>query len=418
MKRIAGLIICLIAGIQSHSQSLEDIQKMFGNKDYTGAKTAIVKYLADPKNNTKADGWYYKGYIYNAYSREASVIAADQLDYKSTAFDAFKKYQQLDVNDVRMKLEFWKSYLDLYFGLYDLGAKLFNDKNFELALKAFLKSQEVEDYILSKKYTYPEAKLYHLDTALVLNTAIAANQAKDEVTAVKYYQKLVDASVAADNYLEVYEYMGNYYADKNDGANLAAVLTKARTFYPQTTYWNELEIKMAGKSGDKKALYSKYEEMIDRYPADFTIGYNYAVELYNDLYGRDAKTATDAGRQKLTAVIKKVIPNDKGIDAIMLMSNHIFNMAADYAGQASIIKGAKPEDIKKKKELNATSLRIMDEYIPYAEQAMKWFQDQPTLKSSQKATFRSLLTNMSDVYIAKGDPKKAAEYDKRKNQMN
>ena len=88
MKRIAGLIICLMAGIQSHSQSLDDIQKMFGNKDYVGAKTAIDKYLADPKNSTKPDGWYYKGYICNAYSRETSVSSTTTLYLAASHFNA------------------------------------------------------------------------------------------------------------------------------------------------------------------------------------------------------------------------------------------------------------------------------------------------------------------------------------------
>lgn len=419
MKRSSLIIVLLSVALFSRAQSLDDINKMMGANNFKGAKTAIDTYLSDQKNAAKADGWYYKGRIYNSLSYDSSLTLEEKTVNKRTAYEAFKKTQQLDPMDIRLKLESYKSYLDLYFGFYDLGANFFNAKKYEDAFNAFTKAIDVKDYILSKNYTYTEAKVYPLDTALVLNAAIAASQAKKDDLATTYYRKLVDANVAGKGYEEVYEYLVSYYNTKDDQVNLQPILAKAKMYYPANDYWADLEIRAAGKSGNQAALFTKYEEMIAANPASFNLVYNYAIELFNSIYGKDAKTTNvEASKAKLTEVLKKAIALDKTNDATMLMANHLVNSASDLTIAASVIKGTKPEDVKKKKDLTAASIRLMDEFIPYGESAIKYFESQTTLKSIQKANYKIILGYMSDVYNAKKDAKKAAEFDKRKAAIN
>ena len=70
---------------------------------------------------------------------------------------------------------------------------------------------------------------------------------------------------------------------------------------------------------------------------------------------------------------------DKGNDATILMTNHLFNMASDLSIEASKISGTKPEDVKKKKDLNAATAKAMDEFIPYGESSIAWFSKQSSL---------------------------------------
>lgn len=419
MKRFSLVVMIMSAAIFSKAQSLEDITKMITANNFKAAKTAIDTYLSDPKNSSKADGWYFKGRIYNSLSYDNGASLDDKSAYKTASYEAFRKTQQLDPQDLRLKLEFYKSYLDLYFGFYDLGANLFNAKKFDDAFKAFTKAIEVKDYILSKNYTYTEAKIYALDTALVLNAAISASQAKKDEVAVTYYKKLVDANVSGKGYEEVYEYLVNYYNTKDDQVNLKPLLLKAKQYYPANDYWSDVEIRAIGKTGDQAALFAKYEEMIANNPSNFNLGYNYAIELYNSIYGKDAKPANEtAAKAKLTEVLKKARINDKGNDATMLMSNHLFNAASDLSIAASLVRGVKPEDVKKKKELTISANKLMDDFIPYGEAAIKYFDAQPSLKPVQKANYKIVLGYMSDVYNNKKDAKKAAEYDKKKMMLN
>ena len=152
-------------------------------------------------------------------------------------------------------------------------------------------------------------------------------------------------------------------------------------------------------------------------PNNYTNTFNYGVELYNSQYGRDVVKTDHAVQEKLTNVLKAAIVNDPGIDATVAMSNHLYNWAADYSTEAALIKdgkGAKPEDLKKKKELEGLTNAKMDEAIPYAEKVVKFYSEKATLTGKEKINYQQTLGNLSNIYSYKNNPKKAADYDKIK----
>lgn len=414
MKKISILLLLVFSGVAVFSQSLDEINEMMGKKDFTNAKTGIDKFLSDAKNSSKADGWYYKGRIYNSLSNEKKTPEADLYDLKSAAFDAFKKYQQLDDKDLHMKMEFYGSYLDLYFGLYDLGANLFNNKNYTGAFASFKKALEVEDYILAKGYTYPQATLHAIDTSLILNTAKSAVQAKNDDQAVPYYRKIVDANITGEGNLEAYEFLVEYYNKKEDAAPLAEVLAKGKRYYPSDNYWDQIELNNIAKKGDQVALYAKYDEILAANPKNFVVAYNYAVDLYKKINSGSAKDVTEATKDKLTSVLKTAIASDDGIDATVLMANHMYNTASDYLTAISLIKGTKPEDVKKKNDLKVLKDKALDDCITYSDLTVKYFEKKTDLKASQNANFKIVLGYLSEIYNLKGNKAKADEYEKKR----
>ena len=415
MKKLFFFSLMLSGTVVSFAQSLEDIGKMMEKNQYATAKTGIDKYISDPKNATNGESWYYKGRIYNSLSRDTTVSRDDAYNYKMTAFDAFKKNQQFDKLDMRMKSEFYKSYLDIYLGFYDLGAQDFNAKNYQGAYNAFTKAQDIENFILTKNYIYDELKLNKLDTALVMNIAASALQASDTVNAVKNYKSITDANIVGADYERVYEFLANYYLTKNDDINAPAILAKAKAAYPTNNYWAALEVDKLSKGGDKKALFAMYDELYTKDSKNFENSYNYAVEMYNSLWANDAKNGDTLLYNKLSTVLKSSIEVDKGIDATMLLTNHLFNIGADYSNRAALIKDlkpSKPEEVKKKKDLNAASITKMDEMIPFAEKALNFFIVKPTLTIKQKINYQLVAGYLSDAYRLKMNLKKTAEYDK------
>ena len=412
MKKALIFSLLVFAAGRSFSQSLEDINGMLDKKQTAAARVAIDKYTENPKNATESEGWYFKGYIYNSISREPATSFPDAYNDKIIAFDAFKKNQQLDKLDLRMKSEFYRSYFDLYLGFYDLGAKQFNAKDFTGAYKSFNKAQETENFIMMRNYTSDDVKLSKIDTALILNTGAAALQAGDTLNGIKNYRKIVDADIAGKDNEAIYEYLAGYYNEKKDESNLQAILAKAKAAYPQNTLWNDIEMDKLANSGDKNAVLNRYEELYKSDPTNFTNDYNYAVTVYNTLYGADAKNPDPALKEKLSAVLKSAMAADAGIDAAVLMASHEFNWAADYSTNAALIKGTKPDDVKKKKELNDLYMAKMNEAIPYGEKVVTYYKAKDKLTTKEKLNYKSVLNNLSDIYNAKGDAKKAAEYDK------
>jgi len=419
MTKFSITVALCLGMLAGNSQSLDDVNKLLNTEKYAEAKDAIDKHLADPKNAAKADAWYFKGRAYNAYSYEKSLADAEKHRLKMEAFEAFKKNQQMDKLDLRMKTEMFNSYLNLYASLYDLGANAFNNKDYENAFNSFKAAQDVEDYIFAKNYTYQGTTLYKLDTGLVLNTAIAAMQAKKEDEAMSYYKKLTDANVSDKQYQEVYEYLVDYYNKKQDAASLQALLEKAKRIYPENDFWTDVEMEgvreAAKKSGDNAPLFAKYEELIAKNQTNFLLNYNYAIDQFNALYVGDKKPADEnAAKDKLTATLKNAIANDKGIDASVLMTKHLYNVSSDLSIAANMVKGTKPEDVKKKADLTAKTKAAMAEFLSYGDKVSAYYDAQASLKPVEKAKYRELLTNMSEVYNYLKDAKKMADIDKKK----
>ena len=415
MKKLCFFSFVLFVAAVANAQSLDDIGKLMEKNKYAAAKVSIEKYIADPKNAASAEAWYYKGRIYNSLSKDSTVAKQDAYNYKQTAFDAFKKNQQLDKFDLRMKTEFYKSYLDLYLGFYDLGAQNFNLKNYPAAYNSFSKSQEMENFILSKNYLYDEIKLNKLDTALVMNIAASALQASDTLNAVINYRRITDAGITGLDYERVYEYLGRYYLEKKDNSNAQMILAKAKTAYPTSNYWNEIEIEQIVKSGDSKALFAFYEGLYTKDPRNFANTYNYAIAMYNSLWANDNKTPDTTLFSKLTTVLKSAIAIDESMDATMLLNNHLYSVALDYSNKAALIKVSKttkPDELKKKKDLNSSSIVYMNELILYGESMIKSFSGKTTLTTKQKINYKQVAGFLSDAYKIKGDIKKSAEYDK------
>jgi hypothetical protein len=415
MKKYSFFMMLLFASVVSFGQSLDDINKLMLLQQNKKAKEGIDKFLSDAKNAAKADGWFYKGRIYNAVSKDSGTASADALKLKGDAFEAFKKYQQMDAKEVSFVLENHASYFDLYNGYFDIGAKEFNNKNFPVSLEGFKNALLVEDYVKTKGYEYNGFKFPALDTSLITNTAIAATQAKDEATAASFYRRLTDANIKGDAYLNIYQYLADYYLRIKDEANANAILDKGRSLYPDNEYWTEIELDKVSKTGNKEALFAKYEELMKKYPAKYSLPFNYGAEIFNYLYIGDKKPANaGALKTKLTEILKTAIDLDKGIDAKMLMTRHLYNAAYDYQDSSKSIKGVKPADIKKKNDYKALFLKNVDEAIPYGLGVADYFAALPTLKPVQKANYKNMLDIISQLYATKGDLKKSAEFDKKK----
>jgi len=419
MKKFLPVLALISFALTAGAQNTNDIRKMINDKKFDQAKEAIDQFMAKPKNENSAEGWYLKGRTYNSISNEATTPLAQKYQLKVDAFDALKKSQLLDPKETMLKLEQYISYLDLYYGLYDVGGNQFNTKNFQDSYNAFKKALEVEDYIRSKGYTYNGVTIPSFDTSLVMNIAIAANQAKNFPEAVQYYSKITDANIGGPNAKDAYEYLVDYYSRKGDNANLFPLIKKARALYPDDNFWNEVELDQIQKSGDDQALFKKYEELIASEPKNFPLAYNYAVELYNRIWGRgNDKSADTSMKSKLTNVLKHAIDNDSGIEATMLMTNHLYNEASDITNAAALIKSTKPADVKKKNELRAEGNKKMDETIQYADKVIAYYKPRVAeLKPGQMANYKIVLSYLADIYSLKGDAKKSAEYDKMKNDL-
>jgi hypothetical protein len=410
MKKFLLFVTLFGSATMLKAQNYDAVKFILLQKKVDEAKVGLDKLLIDPKQAAKPEVVYLKASVYNELSKDPAK-AADAYNNKLTAFETYKAYLLLDKKAKLLADEANFPFLEMYAGFSDLGGASFNNKNFAIAFKCYVKAQEVEDFIFEKGYTYTQLKLNKLDTSLILNTAATALNQKDSVTAVKYYTKLIDAGVNNSENEPVYDLVVRYYMDHADAANFKANLAKAQKVYSSNIYWSNLEMDYLSKN-DKPAMFALYEQNFVKNPTDKIGTMNYGIELYNKYY--DSKNVKDSvSSAKLVTVLKAAIANgDETNNGNVLLANHLYNIAADYSEKADKIKSLKPADVKRKKDFTSQSVAVLNQLIPYAENSVKFFKALPSLKLSQKSNYRSAAGYLSEAYKATKNVAKAAEYQK------
>ncbi|MEP6677507.1 MAG: hypothetical protein ABJA78_20265 [Ferruginibacter sp.] len=416
MKRFSLLMIAVLAGIIVFGQDMKDVKILASLKhDYPKAKEAVDKVLADPKNANSAEAYYWKSYIYNFLAKDDKTKGMCT-DCRMDAYDAMKKYIELDPAMKETSSDSNAVLYDIFYSYYDIAGKAYNTQNYELAFPNFKKTLEVEQYIHSKNLPGPNGtRALGFDTTVILLTGVSAAQLKKDDESVEYYKKIIDAGASDPRYLDIYESVADHYKRTKNEAMLNDVVAKGKKIYPNDDYWYQVEIEQFPKSDSKAPLFAKYEEQIKERPNSFFINYNYAIELYKYVYNSDSKPAdAETKKNRLTEVIANAIAVDSTSEANVLMARHLDYFSNDISDAAFAIKGAKPEDVKKRNELKAAAAKKEDESVVYAEKAYKYYSALPKLTGRQKSNYRDVLQILSRYYLDKHDTQKSQEYDQKK----
>ncbi|MBC7689647.1 MAG: hypothetical protein H7211_15870, partial [Aquabacterium sp.] len=247
------------------SQDIKEIRNFSLLGQTQKAKEAVDKYMAIAKNTQKGEGWYYKGYIYNQISKDSTKTVEDNAALKNQAFDALKKYRELEPKSPLLEEQHNSALYDLYVGFYsELGVKAYLAKNPATAFENFRKALEVHDYINANSLVGNNGfKFSALDTMLTLYTAIAAAEAKKTDSAAAYYQKIVNAGISDPQYLDAYQVLADRYKTTKNKAAFADIISKGRKLFPTNSeYWMALEIEEATDGMTAPGIFPRYEELM------------------------------------------------------------------------------------------------------------------------------------------------------------
>jgi hypothetical protein len=413
MQRFLLSLLIILSSSGLFAQTIEDIEAQFGKGELDKAKASVDAFLAKEKNQTKADGWWYKALIYNeiAKSEKYKSLAPEG---RMEAFNAFKKYYELDPKSIRATLEQHVRLFDIYNGYFDIGVTSFGASKFDEAYAGFKNALMVEEYVSSKGFEYNGFRFPAFDTTLIQNIALSAYRAKKEDDAAVYFKKIADQRIAGKDNVDVYQLLVEYYAKKNDKANKDKYLQLGRELYPADDRWYQIELDEVD-SKDKKALFAKYEELLPKYPDKYLMSYNYAVELFNYTYAGDTKPADYKETQKkIETVLKSTMAANKSYpEANVLMSRHHYNVLYDLQDEMLAIKGTTAADQKKKADLKVKMNESADQLILYSQAAYDLYSAKPTLKAGEKGNYKVVAGYLSTAYDVKGDKAKADEYRKK-----
>lgn len=376
---------------------------------------AVDKFLSVPKNALKSEGWFYKGLLYNEASKDSTKSATQSGEMKAVAFDALKKYRELDPKAPLLEERNNGPIYDLYVGYYsDLGVKAYLAKDPASAFENFKKSLVIHDYIASNQLVGSNGfKFSALDTTLTLYAAISAAEAKLLDDAAAFYKKLTDEGISDQQYIDAYQFLAERYKTMKDKAAFADIIAKGKKFYPANNeYWTALQIEEATDGVGKPEIFSKYEDLMAKIQDNYTLCYNYGVELYRYIYSDEMQNAnTTEYKNKLPEVMKKAIAIKSTSEANFLLSNFLYNNSVDLSEEVRNMKAVKPEELKKKKDLQAQSDMALTQAIPFAEATVELFATIAKPKSSDKINYKQSLVILKNIYEVKKDAEKIAIYD-------
>ncbi len=417
MKKYLLVLSLLSGALYSTAQDLDNIKKMILLNKFEQVKPDIDSYLSNEKNASKAEGWYFKAYTYNSLGRVATKPLAESKNLYTGAFDAVKKYAQLDPKVPLTVEEKNSTIFNIYYGLYDLGIKAYNDKNYEESFDAFSKTLGVHDYIYDNKLYGPEnLKLPAHDTDLVWNLAVLTNELKKKDLTLMYYKKIADAGLSDEKYALAYDELVVKYLKEKNAEMFATYLAAAKKHYPiDLPYWEMKEIEFALADLEDEALLNKYEELTKTLPNNYVVFYNYAVEM-DKFITSDAAKGKDlnAYKARVEELFKKAVSIKSTLEGNLQLANLYYSKTFEINERIAKIKGTKPAELKVKNDLIAESKTITLESINYADAAVKLLAELKEYKFTDKTNYKLALEILEHGYKTTGNAAKLAEVQKKK----
>jgi hypothetical protein len=398
------------------AQTVKKTKELITAKDWVKAKESVDLLLANPKlkKDETAEAWYLKAKVYSALASDPATKTLVP-DARMQSLEAVKKSVETDKaqSQILMTVDQYAPVFNLYTGNFEDAAALYNAEKYQDALKEFKNTAVTGEYIFSQGWG-----LYKLDTTLTYYTALSALNAKNEEEAVRQFSKLAEARVAnTPEQATTYRYLAKYYYDKKDEANMMKYIKIGKELYPTDDYLPLLELDFVRDKGDKALLYKKFDELITANPNNFDVLFEYGNELFGETHVSDIakKPANyDAQCKKIEELYTKAAslkPDNHDIQ--LSLGKHFYNMALFKEEEARSVKGTKPEDVKRKADLNAEAVAAAEKAIAPLEQVFTAYDSQEKLKTHDRSNYKSSASLLQYAYEKKKDKAKADFYGKK-----
>ena len=337
------------------------------------AKEAIDLAVVNPKTNTMAKAWYYRGNIYlDIYGNKDYGDLCDNC--LREAYDSYMKVDEYDVKN------YYKNDLILkrltLAQLFETDAyKNFTDKDYAAALNIFEFMLEAESFDLAK------------DTNVIRNAFIAAKKSDNGEKALIYSKQLLnhgflkpwifsdrasiqkangDTAAAVETLTEGLKHFPsdpglvieelNIYLGRGDYATAISKLEKALVLEPKnTSIANALGLAHE-KNGDVESAEKAYKRAIEIDPEFFNANYGLGALLFNgaaELYNKaqdipyTQKTKYDAAKKEYLAVFEKARPYlEKANEIDPKDSDTLFSLQQLYAKVGDLKKSIEMKKLR------------------------------------------------------------------------
>ena len=338
------------------------------------------------KDETKM--YYYRGMIYLDYTMMASMDegimkeleAMEEEQLELASFGSLKKCIELDTknqwkSDVNRRIESLRAMM------FNAGAEMFNQKNYEAAYDAFDGSVKMYD-VLSKP-----------DTLAMINAALAAENLNRFDEAFSYYKKCADNNYGkgAEMYQSMIRVLNSPKNENKDDQKILSVIEEGKNKFPNDFVLNVEEFNFWYNKGDNEKAQQALQNAIEADPTNKILHFNIGV-TYDNL----AKTEHEAkNHEKAFEYIEKAVTGYKS--AIELDDKYVdayYNLGALYVNESQEIQSIANEyDGEKYEQEMKRGQETMQKGVPYLEKVLTFTpNDKNTL-----SVLKIIYANMDDM---------------------
>ncbi len=411
MKKIALPILFTFLVSVTFGQTIKKASGYFDKKDYAKAKTEIDGFLL--KKQGDSEGNYIKAKIYERIADSAAISNLVEGDAREQALEAFK-IAVADSSNLKLKLQIMKDnyapVFNMYGGYYELAAAAFNEaavsqskEDFAKSMELFKKANEIGQYIAGNEW----AAIGKVDTTLVLNIGKAALNAGKDEEALKVFTQIADADISGvsnsddnDSYRIPYQWLTLHFKKAGDETKMKKYATLGKKNFPSDDYYDFVLMDYYREKNDMPQVFAKYEDLLKRNPDSLSYHFSYANDIFGYVYNSDDGVVIE-NKAELLSTLKNELDkaysiNSKDINTNWLTSQYNYNQGIELRDQALKIRGPKPEDVKKKADLNEQAKANFKNAIPFAEVAMKTLE--ASGKTSDRSRYKSIANLMQNIY--------------------
>ncbi len=303
---VAFAMLMMVSNVNAQKKFVNKAQIWAENGENLDTALKAIQF-AETQEKTKDWGktYYVKGLVYSQIAKSEDPKIKEICEYPLVkAFESYKKAYDMegsggykaaiDIQFLTLANSFIQSAIDSY-----------NEKDYQNSYLFFAKSLEVKEMPVFKS---------EIDTAIIFNTAVAAQRIEKYDEAIKYYDKLIEYNYGqGDTYsllAECYKAKGesekyvstlktgfekypanqallggiiNYYLLEAENPEEAfKYLEVARTNDPNNPQFFSAEAHLYNKLGDLDKAKEKYKTAIEMNPNLFEAQYNIGVIYFNE----------------------------------------------------------------------------------------------------------------------------------------
>ena len=414
MRRILFTFLAVLGLMTANAQNLNKIKDALAAKKLTEAKGMVETLLASPKNQKNPEILYLKGKVLSAIAADATERKA-MPEARLQALDAFKKSLEADKNQATLFLtvDNYQPVFSLYASGFEEGAGYYNEEKYNDALATFKTTGVIGDYIFSQGWG-----LYQLDTTLIYYMGLASINGKKEDEAITYFAKLADANVGGSADMATpYRYLAKHYYDKKDDANINKYINAGLKLFPKDDFLPLLALDYARDKGDAAGILKKFEELLAINPESFDLTFEYAGELFSETHvAESSKRPADYTEKckKIEGLYNRALTlKPESYETMLSLGKHFYNQLLFIEEDMYKVRGTKPEDVKKKADLQAIMDEMITKTIPPLEKVFTHFDTMGKLKVGERSNFKSACTLLNYCYDKRKDKAKADFYQKK-----